>query len=90
MGLLVIICTGAALGWLATVIEGIDQSGGVIVRHMAVGIFGAMTGAAVFAPLIFGSRVSGDFASATALMLGVAGSVAALSINKLLMQRALH
>lgn len=89
MGIIIIILTGAALGWIATIIEREDGARSVV-RHMMVGVAGALAAAVIVRPLVADGLPSGTYSSAGALLLGALGAVIALLIANLVAREVLR
>lgn len=84
MGLIILVAVGAILGWLASIIMRIDDQHGILV-NVAVGVGGA---------LLSGLVIKSDSIlvgiSAGALLVGVAGSIAGLTLLNVIRRNTVH
>ncbi len=68
MALILLIVTGVALGWLASIMEQFNATY-EIVSNLAVGMIGALVGGAVICPMIGGANpLMGVYGMATLLL----------------------
>jgi uncharacterized membrane protein YeaQ/YmgE (transglycosylase-associated protein family) len=68
MALILLIVTGAALGWLASIMLRIEHSHG-IAANLAVGVVGATVGGLVLSPMLGGGNpLSGIYGPVTLLL----------------------
>lgn len=89
MAIALLVVTGAALGWLATIILQIDQPY-EIATHLMVGVIGAMVGGAVICPMIGGANpLLGMYGMAT-LFLSFFTACIALAVFHVASTRAVH
>ena len=73
MGLIILIITGALLGWLATIALAIED-GRLILRNVVAGIFGStVTGIFVSGTILLGAIRGSTFMWATLGAIGVLG-----------------
>lgn len=84
MGLIILVATGAILGWLATIIMRIDDQHGILL-NAGVGIAGALVSGLLIKS---GSILVGI--SAGAFLVGVAGSIVALILLNVIRRNTVH
>lgn len=89
MGLFIILLFGAIVGWIATIIDG-ENTNRALVRHVAIGVAGALSAALLFVAIPNNGFNLADFASAGALIFGAAGAIFAIASMKLVAHRALR
>ena len=82
MAVILLIVTGAALGWLASILLRIDDPYGIS-SNLAVGVIGAVVGGMVICPMIGGGNpLSGIYGPVTLLLsfLTAAGALAVFHV----------
>ena len=84
MGLIILVAVGAILGWLASIIMRIDDQHGILV-NVAVGVGGALLSGLVIKSdsILVGISVG-------ALLVGVAGSIAGLTLLNVIRRNTVH
>lgn len=86
MNIVLWVLAGAALGWAAFTLLGLNKERGTMVS-MLIGAFGGVIGGQVLAPMMSGAPVvSGDF-NIQALFIAAIGASACLAIGNMIEQR---
>lgn len=79
MAIILLIVTGGALGWLASILLNVEDSHG-IAGNIASGVFGALMAGLVLCPLIGGSNPLAGQYGPLALLVSCLGAAGALGI----------
>ncbi|OCC24113.1 transglycosylase [Croceicoccus estronivorus] len=79
MAVILLIVTGGALGWLASILFRVDDTHG-ITANIIVGVTGAVVSGLVICPMIGGSNVLAGQYGPFALVVSVLGSAGLLAL----------
>ena len=89
MAVILLIVTGGALGWLASILFRMDDSHG-IAANLTVGVTGAVVAGLVICPMIGGSNVLAGHYGPFALVVSVLGASGLLVLFHVARNTALH
>ncbi|MDD3797641.1 MAG: GlsB/YeaQ/YmgE family stress response membrane protein [Novosphingobium sp.] len=89
MAIILLIVTGGALGWLASILLKVEDAHG-IVANLAVGIVGAVVAGLLIGPRIGGGNVLAGQYGPAALLVSVLGAGALLTIFHVARSTATH